>query len=126
VFSYLSIYNCLTRFNSQLPWPVSVSGFLTHVSLNWFKSIQNKYADDEEDLMEKKNSHEVKRIAKIAASKQSSWFSSSIEGNSKEEEEEMIIINLMGKRLDGNRREMAMLFFSMHGALSFFKDTRSK
>jgi hypothetical protein len=76
--------------------------------------------------MEKKNAHEVKRNAKIAAAKQSSWFSSSIEGNNKEEDEEMTIINLMGKRLDGNRREMAMLFFSMHGALSFLKDTCPK
>ena len=101
-------------------------GFFTHVSLNWFKSIQIKYAADEEDLMGKKTAHEVKRNAKIAAAKQISWFSSSIEGNNKEEDEEMIIINLMGKRLNGNRREMAMLFFSMHGALSFFKDTRFK
>jgi WASH complex subunit 7 len=96
-----------------------------HVSLNWFQSIQSKYASDEEDLMEKKNAQEVYRNAKLAASKQSSWFSSSIEVNNKEEDEEMTILNLLGKRLDGNKREMAMLFFSIHVALSFFKDNHS-
>lgn len=93
-----------------------------HLSLNWFKSIQSKYAADEEDLMEKKNVQVEKRNAKVSAAKQNSWFSSSIEGDSKEEDDEMTILNLMEKRLDGNRREVAMLFFSMHGALSFFKD----
>jgi hypothetical protein len=97
-----------------------------HSSLNWFKSIQSKYAVDEEDLMEKKSAQEVKRNAKVSAAKQSSWFSSSIEGDSKEEDDEMTILNLMEKRLDGNRREMAMLFFSMQGALSFFKDNKLK
>jgi hypothetical protein len=93
-----------------------------HLSLNWFKSIQSKYAADEEDLMEKKNVQDVKRNARISAAKQNSWFSSPVEGDNKEEDDEMTTLNLMEKRLDGNRREMAMLFFSMHGALSFFKD----
>jgi hypothetical protein len=95
------------------------------ISLHWFKSIQSKYATDEDDLTEKKNSYEAIRNAKISASKQTSWFSSSssiVEDNNKDDDEEMTILTLMGKRLDGNRREMAMLFFSMSGALSFFKD----
>jgi hypothetical protein len=96
------------------------------VSLNWFKSIQSKYAADEEDLIEKKNAQEVKRKAKIAASKQGSWFSSGVEDNTQEDDDEMTILNLMGKRLEGHRREMAMLFFSLHGAETFFKTVRSK
>lgn len=95
------------------------------ISLHWFKSIQSKYATDEDDLTEKKNSYEAIRNAKISASKQTSWFSSSssiVEDNNKDDDEEMTILTLMGKRLDSNRREMAMLFFSMSGALSFFKD----
>lgn len=102
------------------------SPFNNMISLHWFKSIQSKYAADEDDLTEKKNSYEAIRNAKIAASKQTSWFSSSssstVEDNNQDDDEEMTILTLMGKRLDGNRREMAMLFFSMSGALSFFKD----
>ena len=91
-------------------------------SLNWFKSIQSKYAGDEEDLQEKKNAHMVQKNAKLASTKQSSWFSSgSTEDNTQEEDEELTILNLMGKRLEGNRREMAMLFFSLHGSQSFFR-----
>ena len=92
-------------------------------SLNWFKSIQSKYAGEEEDLQEKKNAHLVKQNAKLASTKQSSWFSSgSADDKTQEEDEEMTILNLMGKRLEGNRREMAMLFFSLHGSQSFFSD----
>ena len=94
-------------------------------SLNWFKSIQSKYTADEEDLMEKRAAAEVKRKAKIAVSKQGSWFSTGAEDKTQEEEDEMTILNLMGKRLEGHRREMAMLFFSMHGAETFFKEIRS-
>lgn len=95
-------------------------------SLNWFKSIQSKYAADEEDLTEKKKAQEVKRKAKLAASKQSSWiFSVDVKDNSQEEDAEMTILHMIGKRLEGNRREMAMLFFSMHGAQAFFKEMRS-
>ena len=95
-------------------------------SLNWFKSIQSKYAGEEEDLQEKKNAHLVKQNAKLASTKQSSWFSSgSADDKTQEEDEEMTILNLMGKRLEGNRREMAMLFFSLHGSQSFFSDNRS-
>ena len=39
--------------------------------------------------MEKKNAQGVKRNAKIAASKQSSWFSSSAEDDTQEEDGEM-------------------------------------
>mmetsp|Transcript_26731 Transcript_26731/g.55214 ORF Transcript_26731/g.55214 Transcript_26731/m.55214 type:complete len:1342 (+) Transcript_26731:142-4167(+) len=95
-------------------------------SLNWFKSIQSKYAADEDDLVEKKNAEEVKRNAKISAAKQSSWFVSGT--NEKEQDEdydELTMLKMMRKRLEGNRREMAMLFFSLHGAQSFFKDIRS-
>jgi len=98
----------------------------TYESLNWFKSIQSKYAADEEDLMEKKKAQQVKRNAKISASKQNAWFTSNTEDNTQEEDAEMTILHMMGKRLEGNRREMAMLFFSMHGARAFFKDIRSK
>ena len=74
--------------------------------------------------MERKNAHLVKRNAKIAAAKaQQSWFSSDTESkNLEEEDEEMKILNLLTKRLEGNRREMTMLFFSLQGARSFFKD----
>ncbi|EED91652.1 hypothetical protein THAPSDRAFT_262956, partial [Thalassiosira pseudonana CCMP1335] len=65
--------------------------------LNWFKSIQNKYADDEEDLIERENAEEVKRSAM-----------------------EMTALKMMRMRLESNRREMAVLFFSMHGAAGFF------
>eukprot|EP00584_Thalassiosira_punctigera_P026636 CAMPEP_0172578504 /NCGR_PEP_ID=MMETSP1067-20121228/138769_1 /TAXON_ID=265564 ORGANISM="Thalassiosira punctigera, Strain Tpunct2005C2" /NCGR_SAMPLE_ID=MMETSP1067 /ASSEMBLY_ACC=CAM_ASM_000444 /LENGTH=1253 /DNA_ID=CAMNT_0013371201 /DNA_START=412 /DNA_END=4173 /DNA_ORIENTATION=- len=113
-------------FAVGLAFTLSVLGQTkTYESLNWFKSIQSKYAADEEDLMEKKNAQEVKRSAKIAASKQSSWFLSNVEDNTQEEDDEMTILHMMGKRLEGNRREMAMLFFSMHGAQAFFKDIRS-
>jgi len=76
--------------------------------------------------MEKKKAQQVKRNAKISASKQSAWFTSNTEDNTQEEDAEMTILHMMGKRLEGNRREMAMLFFSMHGARAFFKDIRSK
>lgn len=98
----------------------------TYESLNWFKSIQSKYATDEEDLIEKKKAQEVKRKAELAASKQSSWiFSVDSEDKTQEEDAEMTILHMIGKRLEGNRREMAMLFFSMHGAQAFFKEIRS-
>ena len=95
--------------------------FLLYFSLNWFKSIQNKYAADEEDLIEKKNAEEVKRNAKHAVAKQS-WFSAGTEESIQEENDEMTILKMMGKRLEGNRREMAMLFFALNGAQCFFKD----
>lgn len=76
--------------------------------------------------MEKKSAEEVKINAKMAASKQSSWFSSGADENvEQDDDDEMTILKMMGKRLEGNRREMAMLFFSLHGAQSFFKDLRS-
>ena len=92
-------------------------------SLNWFKSIQGKYAEDEEDLMEKKRAQLVKMNAKKAASKQSSWFSSGTTAvENTDEDDEMKILQMMGKRIEGNRREMALLFFAMNGAHAFFKD----
>ncbi len=95
-------------------------------SLNWFKSIQSKFAADEDDLVEKRNALEVKRNAKLATTKHSSWFASGADGKEEEEDDdEMTKLKMMGKRLEGNRREMAMLFFSLHGAQSFFKDPRS-
>lgn len=95
-------------------------------SLNWFKSIQSKYAADEDDLVEKKNAEEVKRNAKISAAKQSSWFvSGTNEKEQEDDDDELTMLNMMRKRLEGNRREMAMLFFSLNGAQSFFKDIRS-
>mmetsp|Transcript_21613 Transcript_21613/g.52202 ORF Transcript_21613/g.52202 Transcript_21613/m.52202 type:complete len:1326 (+) Transcript_21613:117-4094(+) len=113
-------------FAVGLAFALSVLGQTkTYESLNWFKSIQSKYTADEEDLMEKRAAAEVKRKAKIAVSKQGSWFSTGAEDKTQEEEDEMTILNLMGKRLEGHRREMAMLFFSMHGAETFFKEIRS-
>ncbi|KAL7551063.1 hypothetical protein ACHAWF_014264 [Thalassiosira exigua] len=113
-------------FAVGLAFILSVLGQIkSYESLNWFKSIQSKYAAEEEDWMEKKNAYEVKRNAKMAASKQSLWFSSGTEEPNQEEDDEMTILTLMGKRLEGNRREMAMLFFSMHGAFSFFKEIRT-
>lgn len=110
-------------FSVGLAFALSVLGQTKiYEGLNWFKSIQSKYAADEEDLLEKNNVHSVKRKAKMAASKQSSWFSSSAEDSTQDEDEELTILKLMGKRLEGHRREMAMLFFSMHGAETFFKD----
>ena len=106
----------------------SLGQTMQYDSLNWFKSIQIKYADEEEGLMEKKNAHLVKRNAKIGAAKaQNSWFSSSATENKNQEDDddEMKILNLMSKRLEGNRREMAMLFFTLQGARSFFKDNKS-
>lgn len=100
--------------------------FSITASMNWFKSIQGKYAADEEDLLEKKKAQEVKRNAKIAASKQTSWFSTAVEDNTQEEDDEMTILHMMQKRIEGNRREMAMLFFSMNGAQSFFKEARAR
>lgn len=89
--------------------------------LNWFKSIQSKYASDEEDLMERKTAEEMKRDAKIAAAKQSSWFSSSEVDAAQEESEELTNLRMMEKRIEGNRREMAMLFFSMNEATAFLR-----
>lgn len=88
--------------------------------LNWFKSIQSKYAADEEDVLEKKAAEEVKRDAKIAAAKQSSWFSSGVD-EAQEESDELKNLRMMEKRIEGNRREMAMLFFSINEATAFFK-----
>lgn len=88
--------------------------------LNWFKSIQSKYAADEEDVLEKKTAEEIKRDAKIAAAKQSSWFSSSVD-EAQEESDELKNLRMMEKRIEGNRREMAMLFFSINEATAFFK-----
>jgi hypothetical protein len=42
-----------------------------------------------------------------------------------EENDDMTILRMMRKRLEGNKREMAMLFFTMHGAERFFKDIQS-
>ena len=92
--------------------------------LNWFKSIQNKYADDEEDLIEREKAEEVKRSAMVAASKQNSWFSSTTDDVQKNSEE-MTALKMMRMRLESNRREMAVLFFSMHGAAGFFKELQS-
>lgn len=99
---------------------------LPNASLNVFKSFSSKYATDEEDLIEKRNAQEVKRKAKIAALKQSSWFSTHVEDVVQEEDDDMTILHMMGTRLDGMKREMAMLFFSMHVAQAFFKDINSK
>lgn len=88
--------------------------------LNWFKSIQSKYTADEEDLVAKKTAEEVKRDAKIAAAKQSSWFSSGVD-DSQEESDELKNLKMMEKRIEGNKREMSMLFFSMNEATALFK-----
>eukprot|EP00804_Cyclotella_cryptica_P021844 CCRYP_000825-RB/>CCRYP_000825-RB protein AED:0.05 eAED:0.05 QI:342/1/1/1/1/1/9/177/1131 len=92
-------------------------------SLHWFKSVQSKYATDEEDLIEKENAEEVKTNAKLVANKQ--WFSSGVGGATAEASDETTVLKMMRKRLEGNKREMAMLFFSMHGAERFFKDIQS-
>lgn len=78
---------------------------------------------DEEDLIEKENAEEVKTQAKLAASKQ--WFSSGVGATPTEESDEMTILKMTKKRLEGNKREMAMLYFSMHGAERFFKNIPS-
>mmetsp|Transcript_19488 Transcript_19488/g.29078 ORF Transcript_19488/g.29078 Transcript_19488/m.29078 type:complete len:82 (+) Transcript_19488:3200-3445(+) len=36
-------------------------------------------------------------------------------------EDELTILNMMGKRISGNKREMEILFYSMHGARKFFR-----
>jgi len=88
--------------------------------LNWFKSIQSKYASDEEDLIERMTAEEKKKDAKIAAAKQSSWFSSSAV-DAVEDSDELKNLKMMEKRIEGNRREMAMLFFSMNEATAFLR-----
>ena len=75
------------------------------------------------DLAEKKNALVVKRNA--ASSKQGSWFSSDVADSTQEEDEEMTNLTLMGRRLEGKKREVAMLFFSMHSTQAFFKEVRS-
>ncbi len=89
--------------------------------LNWFKSIQSKYASDEEDLMERMAAEEMKKDAKIAAAKQSSWFSSAGVDAAQEDSEELKNLKMMEKRIEGNRREMATLFFSMNEATAFMR-----
>mmetsp|Transcript_22201 Transcript_22201/g.36299 ORF Transcript_22201/g.36299 Transcript_22201/m.36299 type:complete len:1318 (-) Transcript_22201:84-4037(-) len=89
--------------------------------LNWFKSIQSKYASDEEDMMERMTAEEIKKDAKIAAAKQSSWFSSSGVDTAQEDSEELKNLKLMEKRIEGHRRELAMLFFSMNEATAFLR-----
>lgn len=89
--------------------------------LNWFKSIQSKYASDEEDMMERMTAEEMKKDAKIAAAKQSSWFSSSGVDAAQEDSEELKNLKLMEKRIEGHRRELAMLFFSMNEATAFLR-----
>lgn len=79
---------------------------------------------DEEDLIEKENAEEVKKRAKSAAYKQGSWFSPGVEAP-QDENEDMTVLKMMRKRLDANKREMAMLFFTMNGSERFFKDIRS-
>lgn len=86
--------------------------------------MQNKYATDEEDLVEKENAEEVKANAKRAASKQGSWFNAGAD-TQPEDNDDMTILRMMRKRLEGNKREMAMLFFTMHGAERLFKDIQS-
>ena len=93
------------------------------ISLHWFKSVQSKYATDEEDLIEKENAEEVKMNAKRAANKQ--WFSSGLGGEPTQESDEMTVLKMTRKRLEANKREMAMLFFSMHGSEMIFKDIKS-
>ena len=95
--------------------------------LNWSNSTQSKYAEDEDDLVQKKDAVQVKKNAKIKASKsQASWFSSSSTEDTdtltQAEDAELKILNLAAKRLEGNKREMAMLFFAINGAQSLVKD----
>lgn len=89
--------------------------------LNWFKAIQSKYASDEEDLMERMAAEEMKKDAKIVAAKQSSWFSSAGVDAAQEDSEELKNLKMMEKRIEGNRREMATLFFSMNEATAFIR-----
>jgi len=98
--------------------------------LNWSNSSQSKYAEDEDDLIQKKDAIQVKKNAKIKVAKsQASWFSSSTEDTdtlTQVEDTELKILNLAAKRLEGNKREMAMLFFAINGAQSLFKDRIDK
>jgi len=63
----------------------------------------------------------VKTQAKLVASKQ--WFYSVVGAAPTGENDEMTILIMTRKRLEGNKHEMAMLFFSMHGAKRFIKDS---
>ena len=63
--------------------------------------------------------------AKRAANKQSSWFSTGVEAQTRVDNDEVTVLRMMRKKLEGNKREMAMLFFTMHAAERFFKDIQS-
>merc|ERR1712060_768097 len=103
-------------FSVGLSFVLSTLGQLDQYnSLNWRQSVEGKYSADEEDLESKKRALEAKRNAKAAAAKQS-WFSTST-GAAEEDTEyddEETILNMISKKLEGNRRELAVFFFSMN------------
>lgn len=60
-------------------------------------------------------------VAKRAANKQSSWFSAGVETPA-DDNDEATVLKMTRKRLEGNKREMATLFFTMHAAERLFCD----
>ena len=91
-------------------------------SLNWFRCLQAKFSSDEDELDAKRTTLRRKSDAKVAAAKKQSWFSNTGDDDSADEgySEEMSVLEMIEKKLQANRREMAMLFFSMNGAQSLF------
>ena len=90
--------------------------------MNWFRCVQAKFSSDEDELDAKRTSLRKKSDAKVAAAKKQSWFSNSGDDDFADEgcDEEMSVLEMIDKKLQSNRREMAMLFFSMNGAISLF------
>lgn len=90
--------------------------------MNWFRCVQAKFSSDEDELDAKRTSLRKKSDAKVAAAKKQSWFSNSGNDDFADEgcDEEMSVLEMIDKKLQSNRREMAMLFFSMNGAHSLF------
>lgn len=63
----------------------------------------------------------MKAKVKDTATRQSSWFTQGT-GKLPAETDDMTRIHMMRKYLEGNKREIAMLHFTMHGAKRFFAD----
>ena len=96
-------------------------------ALHWFRTLTEKYDEDERELRAKNEAAEEKLKKKQAAAKKSSgWFGS---GSKKEEEsdddaddadDDASALQLTTRRLMAHRREGEMLFFSLNGARIFF------
>jgi len=95
-------------------------------SLNWFESLREKLDSDQDDINSKRDAQVFRSQVLAVNSQKSSMFGSFFTQAEEKEtgeygEDELTILNMMGKRISGNKREMEILFYSMHGARKFFR-----